>query len=119
CRSSGSRREAPLGDQLPAQLDGVGMIDRQHADRHAADRRQADQLRATPAEVLRPPVAPGIIQSDNFTCYFVETRKIWTLVPVASGTGQGQVAESRLPPVLLGEDVVDVERPRVERQRQP
>src|SRR5262249_12317337 len=67
-RCSIARREDPLGDQLPAQLDGVGMIDRQHADRDAADRSQADQLRATPAEVLRPPVAPRIVQSDNFTC---------------------------------------------------
>jgi hypothetical protein len=95
--SSDARREDTLSDQLPAQPDGIGVVDRQHVDRHATDRRQADQLRSAPAEVLLPMITTGMVETNNLIYTFIKSSNIRTLIPVASGAGQGQVVESGLP----------------------
>ena len=46
--------ETPFCDHLPSQPDGIGVIDRQHANRHVADRRQADQFLPDAIGSVRP-----------------------------------------------------------------
>jgi len=68
-----------------------------------------------PLEVVGPAVAAGMIELGAFMCYFVDSNEVWALVPIASGAGHGQVAESSFPAMLSGDDVVDLKRQSVSR----
>ena len=111
-------RKYPLGNQLPADRDGVGMVDRQHSDRRPPDGRQADQTRPTPPEMLRPEIAARMVEGHESARLAVDARDVGPLAPITSQAGQGEVSELRLSAVLAGDDVVDWEGPRIRRLRE-
>ncbi len=111
--------ETPFGDQFFPERYGVGLVDVQYADRRPADWRNADQLRTPPPKVLSPKITAGMIKASDFACSIVDSGNVRAFVPVTPRTRERQVVELRLSPVLLGDDVIDVERPRVELLREP
>jgi|GEM_PF-4210394 len=68
-----------------------------------------------PLEMVGPAVVTGMIDIDNLMCFCVDSNEVLALVPIASGAGQGQVAESGFPTMLAGDDVVDLKGQSVSR----
>jgi len=112
---SRSRGEHAFKDQLTTERDRQGIVDRQYSNRRSTRGSKTPKSRAMPPEVVGPAVAAGMIELGDFMCYFVDFNEVWALVPIASGAGHGQVAESSFPAMLSGDDVVDLKRQSVSR----
>jgi len=113
--SSFRRWKITFDDQLSPYRNGLGVIDREHSDRDKTDCGQSDQPRTAPSEMVRPMITARIIESDNLACTRIESTNVRPLVAIASRTREGEVVELGLPTVLFRDDVINVERPRVER----
>ena len=55
-----------------------------------------------------PFLGSRVEQVRDFTCHWVNTREIWSLVAVAKVAGKGQVLWIIAATMLLGDDVLDM-----------
>ena len=114
---SGLRRENTLCNQRPSELDIVRVVDVEHLNRHSSHGGQSDQTRTAPAEMIDPEIASRMEERGDLPRLPVYARKIRAFAPITSRASYRQVADLRLAAMLLGDDVVDLERPRIERLR--
>src|SRR5208282_212616 len=112
---SRSRGEHAFKDQLTTERDRQGVVDRQYPNRRSTRGCKTPKSRAMPLEMVGPAVVTGMIDIDNLMCFCVDSNEVLALVPIASGAGQGQVAESGFPTMLAGDDVVDLKGQSVSR----
>src|SRR5262245_32224826 len=94
-------------------------VDGQDSDRRPPDRRAADEERPSPAEVPGPGHPPRVKEPGELAAPGIEAGEVGALVVVAREAGQGQVAGNGLTAVLLGDNVVDLERQRGELLGEP
>ena len=105
--------------RLPAEPDGLGPIDAEHANRDPADRRQPPQPRASPREMILPPVTAGVEERRELPGLLIDARYVWSFIAIAPWAGQAEVIEPRLAAVLLGDDVIDLEGQGIRRLGEP
>jgi len=103
------RREAVTRDEFFADGDFVGLVHQKHLDGGSTDGGEADGERAVPAKVLGPAVGPWMKEAGHLSGNGVDAGDVWTLVAVASATGQGEIVQVVIAAVLSRQDVLDVE----------
>jgi len=94
--------------------DNFGVVNEKHSDRRAADLTQSIQLGPVPDKVFRPRIAPRIEQTNDGPAIRIDSGDVRTLEAVAMYAGEGEILKSGCAPVLPGDDVVNLERCRVE-----
>lgn len=83
------------------------MIDPEHVHRRPADGRAADQRAAIVAEVIAPLVLSRVEQRRDLAAVRITAGQVRPFVPVAEGTGQGEVARHRAAVMVAGDDMID------------
>ena len=106
--------EDPFIHELRPELNRVGFIDCQHADGRPRDAGSSDQDATIPLKMTFPSLAPRVKQRDDPFGQGIDTRDIWPFVLVVVETTPRQVLQNGLATVLLGDNVVDLERERIE-----
>lgn len=89
------------------------MVDIEHLNRDATDCGSSNKPRPAPAEMIVPKVATRMKEPRELTRLSVQPGKIWAFAPIAPRASDGEIVELRLAEVLLGDDVIDLECPRV------
>jgi hypothetical protein len=111
--------EKPASDQKPALLDSLGSVHSKDFDGRSSDGRAPGQHRAAPGEMLLPSVLAGVEESCQQTRLGIEAGDIGPFVDVVIQAGQRQVFRDGRAVVLLGNDMVDLERQNIEPLREP
>lgn len=111
-RRSWSRREEFFVAEGLADINKVGVIQRQYSNGNAANCRPADQNGGLPSEMTVPPVPSGIEQPGQLLRSWIDTGDVRAFVAVAMQARKGQVVEDRGATMLASDDVVDGERNR-------
>jgi hypothetical protein len=88
------------------------MVDVQDRDGGPADTRNTDEIGILPSEVVRPRVVTGVVETDNIASIGIDARDVGTLPLVAPKTRECQVRRPSQASMLLGDDVVYLERMR-------
>lgn len=88
------------------------MIDVQHSKGDLANRRAPFEDGAIPAEVPFPTILSRMIEAENAPGSRVKSGDIGALVAVAIEARERQIGRLARATVLLGDDVVDLERDR-------
>ena len=89
--------------------DAVIEIDLEHADSSTAGRGQPHQHRPIPPEMPRPFVAAGMEQRDDPSRPGVDAGDVRPFVAVAGEAADAEVAGRRRAPMILRDDVVDLD----------
>ncbi len=100
-------------ERLPHR-DNFWVVDEQYCDRHAANLSQSVQLGPVPDKVLHPRITPGIEQPNDGPAIRINPSDVRTLEAVAMYTGEGKILKSGCAPMLPRDDVINLERRRVE-----
>lgn len=95
-----------------SQFDAVRLVDVEHGDGGAAGLRVADQHGANPLEVALPALPARVEQQHDVAAQWISATQIWALFEVAAVTAPAAVLEAVAAAVLLGDDVLDMERRR-------
>jgi hypothetical protein len=111
-------REDAFRDQQSPEFDIVRVIDVENLNRHAARGGHSDEAGAAPAEVISPSISSRVEERRESTGLRIDAQQVRAFAPIASRAGQAQIAQLRLAVMLNGDDMIDLERPRVGRLRQ-
>jgi hypothetical protein len=90
----------------------MGQIDLKDLNRCPPYRRSANELRANPAEVARPLVAPWMKEPSDLASCRVHTGNVWTLMIVAREAGKREIACNRSASMFPCDNVIDLMRQR-------
>jgi len=96
--------------QEPAYGDGIRPVDLQQMNRRTSGRRLSNQSSTIPGEMLVPLLPSWMKQRDDLIGDRVDARQVRSLVAVAVATRESQVFQYGGTTVLLGDDVVELER---------
>ena len=96
-------------------LDSLGSVHGQDVNRRAADCGDPLQYGVSPHEMLFPRILSRVKEPREQSRLGVEARDIRPLVEIVIQTGLRQILGDGRAVMLLGNDVVDLERQRVER----
>jgi hypothetical protein len=116
---SGFVRKDTFRYQSFAQADVFGVIDVQYDNRCAAGWRAAHQDAGVPLKVLRPDILPWMKEACQLSGLRIKSRDVRPLVLVAVQAGQRQIRGGRWSAVLLGDDMIDLERKGIEELEHP
>lgn len=94
------------------------VVNHQDRDRYPSNQRSRLQLRPVPYEVLRPVVASGMEKAHNLSRVRIKSSYVWPLEAIAMDTGQGEIFKFSLATMLSCNDVIYLERCRMNGRRQ-
>jgi hypothetical protein len=107
-----------LLNQQTTHGNGVGAVYLQQMNRCASGGRLSEKSSAIPGEMLVPLLPAWMKQRNNLTGVRVDPRQIRPFVAVAVAARESQVFQHGRTAVLLGDNVVEVERQLSERFRE-
>jgi hypothetical protein len=84
----------------------MSQVDSQHFDGCSANRSSSDQDWTIPAEMALPSLVPGVEEPCPSARVWINPRKVWSFVMIASKACQGQVIELGFAAVLFGNYVI-------------
>lgn len=100
-------------------LDAFGVVQVEDLNRCATDRCLAEDHGSGPCEVNIPHILARIEERSQSAALWVESGQIARLAEIARHAGEREVAEDRAAAMLPGDDVLNVQRPRVIGLRHP
>ena len=109
---SPKRWEESFFDQRSPDPDDIGVIHCQDDSCCPSDGGSAYQVGSIPAKASLPLVPSRVEELGELPRQWVDTGDVRSLVTVIVEAGEGQVAESRGPAMLAGDDMVDRVRDR-------
>ena len=109
----------PLMNSLPPfpHIDPISQIHSKNHDGGSPDGCLAAKNVAVPTEMFVPRVIPRVIQADDSSGSRIDTGEVWAFEAVAVPTRQGEVLRDRFSPVSGRNDVINLERGKVEALR--
>lgn len=81
----------------------------EHGDGRTADCGAADQDWSVPAEVMGPFMAARIVKPGALASLRIDAGAVRSLMVVVGEAGESEVPNDRPAPMLLGDDVIDLE----------
>jgi hypothetical protein len=109
CDSSNHVSALEIGE-LPTELHPLRMVDIEYVNRGPTTRRQTEKHKPPPLKMALPALAPGIAETNNPTREGITAGQIWTLSEVAAVATPSAILRRINAAMLLGENVLDVER---------
>ena len=100
--------------QFSAKRDRIGIVDRQHSDRGATDASSAYEDRAIPLKMSFPALESRMKESHEFSCERINPGDVRAFVLVAVQATPGTVLQNGQAAVLLGDDMVELKRKRID-----
>ena len=100
------------------QCDYFGSIDHQDCYRYSTDLGQRLELGTIPSEVFRPVVSAWMEQTNNLAGVWIDPCDVGPLETIAMDASKREILVIRCAAMLTGDDVIDLERGRVELGRQ-
>jgi hypothetical protein len=97
-----------IDKRLP-QCDPVRLVDAQHRDSGAAGLRATDQHGASPVEVPFPVLSARMEEQRDIAGQWIPTSQVWSLLEVAVVATPTAVRGAVATPMLLRDDVLDME----------
>ena len=101
------------GDQVSPQLQAVRHVQVEHLDGRTTDTSTADEPGPAPAEMPFPLLPPRVEQRHDHSRFRFPACQIGAFGEITVLAAQGEVGGVIVPAVLLGNDVLDVEREEV------
>jgi hypothetical protein len=113
------RWENAFIDDRQAQRNCLRVVKTKYRNRASAYRRPTDQYGPSPSKTSLPLMAPGMEELNELSSPWIKPANVRPFEAVAVEASQGEVLGNGPSAVLLGDDVVDLERQQRIQLRQP
>jgi hypothetical protein len=104
--------------QLCPEGNEVRVIDSQHTNRGSGAAGSSQQHRAVPSKMAFPMLLPWMKQWHELTAHWINARDVGSFMFIAMQATPRQILNNRRSTMLLGDDVVHLERQWVVHSRQ-